>query len=93
MIVVPNPNLLTTTAGCKHKNQIGDKNPRLGRTTTDWAHKNQIRKKKLPMPKKLQDQEQFRQWRAQFHNRGLQKPNAVEEHGSGRKSLAAGPKK
>src|SRR5437588_540614 len=59
-VLSPNPNLLTRTAGCKHKKRnwrqessVGNNNGRLR------AQKSQMRNKKLPTPIKSCDWEQF----------------------------------
>src|SRR2546428_709428 len=67
--------------------ECGDPKMKLGTRILVWEEQRPIGRTKTKSgrrncryPRNSRIRNNFRQWRAQFHNRGLQKPNAVEEH-------------
>src|SRR2546427_2561522 len=80
--------------------EFGDPKMKLGTRILVWEEQRPIGRTKTKSgrrncryPRNSRIRNNFRQWRAQIHNRGLQKPKAVGEHRRGRKNLAAGPNK
>ena len=96
----PNAKLGPQTGNWAPNLEFGDTKMKLGTRILGWkqqrpiaARKSEMRNKKLPVPIKSWDWEQFPSIARPISQLRIRKANAVEKHANGRKSLAAGPKK
>src|SRR2546427_3127321 len=95
----PNAKLSPQTGNWAPNLEFGDTKMKLGTRILGWKQqrpiartKSEMRNKKLPVPIKSWDWEQFPSIARPISQLRIRKANAVEKHANGRKIVAAGPK-